>query len=111
MNHPPEVIVENMNELTLRKHTIDKYVANFMSYSCYLSKVEPTKIEEALQDESWVEFMHDELFQFQMNNVWTLVPRPEVEHIIGTKWIFRNKTNGEGNVICNKASLVAQGYS
>ena len=33
------------------------------------------------------------------------------EHIIGTKWIFRNKTDEEGNVIRNKARLVAQGYS
>ena len=55
--------------------------------------------------------MHDELLQFQRNDVWTLVPRPEGEHIIGTKWIFCNKTNEEGNVIHNKARLVAQGYS
>lgn len=64
LNHPPEVIVGNMNELTLRKRTVDKCVANFASYSCYLSQVEPTKIEEGLQDESWVEAMHDELLQF-----------------------------------------------
>ena len=48
LNHPSEVIVGNMNELTLRKRTIDKYVANFVSYSCYLSQVKPTKVEEAL---------------------------------------------------------------
>ena len=28
LNHPPEVIVRNMNELTLRKHTVDKCVAD-----------------------------------------------------------------------------------
>ena len=67
-----------------------------MSYSCYLSQVEPTKVEEALQDESWVEAMHNEL---------------ESEHIIGTKWIFPNKIDEEVNVICNKARLVVQGYS
>ena len=61
LNHPPEVIVGNMNELTLRKRIVDKCVANFVSYSCYLSQVEPTKVEEAFQDESWVEAMHDEL--------------------------------------------------
>ena len=37
-----------------------------------------------------------------------MVPRPEGEHIIDTKWIFCNKTN---DVICNKAHLEAQGYS
>ena len=69
LNHPPEVIVRNMDELTLRKHTVDKCVTNFVFYSCYLSQVEPTKVEEALQDESWVEAMHDELLQFQKNDV------------------------------------------
>ena len=111
MNHPLEVIVGNMNELTLRKCIVDKCVANFVSYSCYLLQVEPTKVEEAFQDESWVEAMHDELLQFQRNDVWTLVPRLESEHIIGTKWIFDNKTDEEGNIICNKACLVTQGYS
>ena len=64
LNQPFEVIVGNMNELTLRKHTVDKCVANFVSYSCYLSQVKPTKVEEALQDESWVKEIHDELLQF-----------------------------------------------
>ena len=82
-----------------------------MSYSSYLLQVEPTKVEEAHQDESWVEAMHDELLQFQRNDAWTLVPRSEGEHIIGTKWIFRNKIDEKGNVIRNKAWLVAQGYS
>ena len=111
LNLPPKVIVGNMNELTLRKHTVDKCVTNFLSYLYYLSQVEPTKVEEALQDESRVEAMHDELLQFQRNDVWTLVPRSEGKHIICTKWIFYNKTDEEGNVIHNKARLMAQGYS
>ena len=52
LNHLPEVIVGNMNELTLKKSIVDKCVANFVSYSCYLSQVEPLKVEDALQDES-----------------------------------------------------------
>ena len=37
LNHPPEMTMGNMNGLTLRKRTVDKYLANFVSYSCYLS--------------------------------------------------------------------------
>ena len=48
LNHPPKVIMGNMNELTLRKCTVDKCVSNFVFYSCYLSQVEPTKVENAL---------------------------------------------------------------
>ena len=55
--------------------------------------------------------MHKELNQFVRNNVWELTPRPENVHIIGTKWIFKNKTNKEGEVIRNKSRLVAQGYT
>ena len=46
LNHPPEVIVGNMNELTLRKYTVDKCIANFVSYSCYLSQLEPLKLKK-----------------------------------------------------------------
>ena len=56
--------MRNLNELTLRKCIVDKCIANFVSYSYYLSQVEPTKVEEALQDESWIEAMHDELLHF-----------------------------------------------
>ena len=42
------MIVRNMNKLTLRKRIVDKYVAKFVSYSCYLSQVEPAKVEDAL---------------------------------------------------------------
>ena len=48
LNHSPEVILGNMNELTIKNRTVDKYVANFVSYSCYLLQVEPTKVEHAL---------------------------------------------------------------
>jgi len=43
--------------------------------------------------------------------VWDLVPKPQQKNIIGTKWLFRNKLNEQGEVIRNKATLVLQGYS
>jgi hypothetical protein len=78
-------------------------LANQVSYSCYLAQTEPKKVDEVLQDESWVSAKHDELHQLTKNDVWTLVPRPADHNIIGTKWIFKNKSD--------KARLVAQGYT
>ena len=54
--------------------------------------------------------MQEELSQFERNNVWELVPRPNDRMIIGTKWVFRNKLDENGNVVRNKARLVAQGF-
>ena len=72
LNHPPEDIVGNLNELTLRKRTVDKCVANFVSYYCYLSQVEPTKVEEALQDEVGLKLCMMNYFSFRgmMSGLW-----------------------------------------
>ena len=43
--------------------------------------------------------------------MWQLVPRPKNRSVVGTKWVFRNKTNSDGVVIRNKARHVAKGYS
>jgi len=76
----------------------------------FVSKVEPTKIDEALADPSWVNAMQDELTQFERNKVWELVPRPHHKTVIGTKWVYRNKMDERGVVTRNKARLVALGY-
>ena len=61
----------------------------------------------------WIQAMQDELQQFELNNVWELVKRPDPQkhNIIGTKWIYRNKQDEHGQVVKNKARLVAQGYT
>ena len=51
--------------------------------------------------------MQEELEQFERCHAWTLVPRPSELNVIGTKWIFKNKTNEYGTIIRNKARLVA----
>jgi hypothetical protein len=113
-NHPLQQLLGTIDEgRRLRSRVIQptSEVANQVSYSCYLAQTEPKKVDEALQDEGWVSTMHDELHQFTRNDVWTLVPRPAEQNIIGTKWIFKNKTDEHGTVVRNKARLVAQGYT
>jgi len=39
-----------------------------------------------------------------------MVAKPPQKNIIGTKWVFRNKLNEQGEVVRNKTRLVAQGY-
>nr|GFC93588.1 putative ribonuclease H-like domain-containing protein [Tanacetum cinerariifolium] len=39
----------------------------------------------AVNDESWVEAMQEELLQFKLLNVWTLVDLPPGKRAIGTK--------------------------
>lgn len=55
--------------------------------------------------------MQNEFLEFDINEVTEMVPKPANVNVIGTKWIFKNKADEHGNVIRNKARLVAQGYS
>eukprot|EP00253_Pinus_taeda_P031356 PITA_31356 len=54
--------------------------------------------------------MNEELEQIEKNNTWELFPRPNDNNVIGTKWIFKNKLNKNGDVIRNKARLVCKGF-
>nr|GEU48776.1 hypothetical protein [Tanacetum cinerariifolium] len=72
---------------------------------------EPKKVIHALKDPSWIEAMQEELLQFKLQEVWTLVDLSNGKRAIGTKWVFRIKKNERGTVIRNKARLVAQGYT
>ncbi|GJU89940.1 putative ribonuclease H-like domain-containing protein, partial [Tanacetum coccineum] len=79
-------------------------------FACFLSQNEPKKISEALEDESWVDAMQEELLQFKIQKVWVLVDLPYGKKAIGTKWVYRNKKDERGVVVRNKARLVAQGH-
>jgi hypothetical protein len=55
--------------------------------------------------------MHEELENFERNQVWELVEPPPYCKPIGTKWVWKNKEGENGEVVRNKARLVAQGFS
>ncbi|GJX15704.1 retrovirus-related pol polyprotein from transposon TNT 1-94 [Tanacetum coccineum] len=58
-------------------------------------KEEPKKIIQALKDLSRIEAMQEELLQFKLQQVWTLVDLLYGKRAIGTKWVYRNKKDEE----------------
>ncbi|GJY03081.1 ribonuclease H-like domain-containing protein [Tanacetum coccineum] len=95
---------------TIQQRTNHKDLQNCL-FACFLSQEEPKKVIHALKDPSWIEAMQEELLQFKLQEVWTLVDLPNGKKAIGSKWVFRNKKDERGIVIRNKARLVAQGYT
>jgi hypothetical protein len=63
-------------------------LTSFCEHYSFVSSIEPTKIEEALMDCDWVNAMHEEINNFERNQVWELVERPRGHNVIGTKWVF-----------------------
>ncbi|KAL8156461.1 hypothetical protein AgCh_001526 [Apium graveolens] len=106
-SHTPDLIIGDP-EAGVRTRTA---TSNECLYHSFLSQTEPKKVEEVLQDADWVQAMQEELNEFERNKVWTLLPRPKNRSVVGTKWVFRNKTDSDGIITRNKARLVAKGYS
>ncbi|GKD39345.1 putative ribonuclease H-like domain-containing protein, partial [Tanacetum coccineum] len=72
---------------------------------------EHAMVIQALTDPSWIKAMQEELLQFKLQKIWTMVNLPKGKRAIGTKWVYRNKKDERGIVVRNKARLVTQGYT
>ncbi|GKE83734.1 hypothetical protein Tco_1557476, partial [Tanacetum coccineum] len=53
----------------------------------------------------------EELLQFKLLNVWTLVDLPKGKKAIGTKWVFRNKKDQRGIMIILSLCISSYGPS
>ncbi|GJY10371.1 retrovirus-related pol polyprotein from transposon TNT 1-94 [Tanacetum coccineum] len=72
--------------------------------------VEPKNFKTAVNEDCWFEAMQEEIHEFDRLQVWELVPRPDCVMIIALKWIYKVKLDEYGDVLKNKAKLVAKGY-
>ncbi|GJQ97387.1 hypothetical protein Tco_0008526 [Tanacetum coccineum] len=86
-------------------------IRTFIILFCMIrSQHEPKKISEALEDESWVDAMQEELLQFEIQKVWVLVDLPYGKKAIGTKWVYRNKKDERGVVVKIKQGKIDEEF-
>jgi hypothetical protein len=72
--HPHHQIIGNLNERVTRSSRL-AYLACFTNM-LFVALFEPRDVGHALSDSSWVNGMHEELENFERNQVWTLVEPP-----------------------------------
>nr|GEU67887.1 hypothetical protein [Tanacetum cinerariifolium] len=83
-----------------KDHPLDQVIGDLQS------AIQTRKMSKNLEEHGF-----EELLQFKLQEVWTLVDLPNRKRVIGTKWVFRNKKDEKGIVIRNKARLVAQEHT
>ena len=111
---PPSV---DKTEPSLRRSTRirlepDRYSHNLMLGASKLQ--DPISVTEATSSpdsDKWMKAMQREMESLRENNVWRLVEPPPNRKVIGSKWVFKRKTDANGEVERYKARLVAQGFS
>ncbi|KAJ9544958.1 LOW QUALITY PROTEIN: hypothetical protein OSB04_024665 [Centaurea solstitialis] len=75
---------------------------------------EPTSYGEAVsgsESEQWQEAMKAEMQSMYDNQVWELTDLPQHCKAVGRKWVFKKKTDMDGNLHTFKARLVAKGFT
>ncbi|GJV28687.1 ribonuclease H-like domain-containing protein [Tanacetum coccineum] len=94
--------------LTTRIHKdypIEKIIGNLNSAP------QTRRMSKNMTEHAMFKAMQEELLQFKLQQVWTLMDLHNGKRAIGTKWVYRNKKDERGIVIKNKARLIAQGYT
>ncbi|GJX37280.1 retrotransposon protein, putative, ty1-copia subclass [Tanacetum coccineum] len=75
---------------------------------------EPANYKAALLDpesKKWLDAMNVEMQSMKDNDVWVLVELPPNARTVGSKWLFKKKTDMDGAVYIFKARLVAKGFT
>jgi hypothetical protein len=81
VDHPSSVIIGDINERTTRSRSRN---ASHFAHTTFVATFEPKDIGHALFDPNWVNAMHEELVNFERNQVWELVEPPPYCKPIGT---------------------------
>jgi hypothetical protein len=81
VDHPPSVIIGDINERTTLSRSRS---ASHFAHSAFVATFELKDIGHALSDPNWVSAMHEELENFERNQVWELVEPPPNCKPIGT---------------------------
>ncbi|GJW23873.1 retrotransposon protein, putative, ty1-copia subclass [Tanacetum coccineum] len=75
---------------------------------------EPASYKAAMLDSEsnkWIDAMNAEIQSMMDNMVWVLVDLPPGCKTVGSRWLFKKKTDMDGIVHVYKARLVAKGYT
>nr|GEU45181.1 hypothetical protein [Tanacetum cinerariifolium] len=75
---------------------------------------EPSNYKAALlypESDKWIDAMNVEIQSLKDNKVWDLVELSPDGKIIGSKWLFKKKTDMDGAIHTYKARLVAKGFT
>ncbi|KAK8975285.1 hypothetical protein V6N11_046782 [Hibiscus sabdariffa] len=112
--NPTDLETQPLRRSTRERHEPERYGFLVTTHGdvILVDQDEPKTYQEAAaspDSEKWLEAMRSEMDSMSENQVWTLVEPPEGIKPIGCKWVFKKKTDIDGNVQTYKGRLVAKG--
>ncbi|KAL4387075.1 hypothetical protein GQ457_09G017810 [Hibiscus cannabinus] len=111
--NPIDLETQPLRRSTRERHEPERYGFLVTTHGdvILVDQYEPKTYQEAVaspDSEKWLEAMRSEMDSMSENQVWTLVEPPEGIKLLGRKWVFKEKTDMDGNVQTYKGRLVAK---
>ncbi|KAK8539410.1 hypothetical protein V6N13_104356 [Hibiscus sabdariffa] len=111
--NPTDLETQPLRQSSRERHEPERYGFLITTHGdvILVDQDEPKTYQEAVaspDSEKWLEAMRSEMDSMSENQVWTLVEPPEGIKPIGCKWVFKKKTDMDGNVQTYKGRLVAK---
>ncbi|GKE15798.1 zinc finger, CCHC-type containing protein, partial [Tanacetum coccineum] len=111
----PQSDIIPIRRSTRTRHAPDRMCLNIEADEYDLEDLnEPANYKAALSDlefDKWLNAMNVEMQSMKDNEVWDLVDLPPNEITVGSKWLFKNKTDMDRAVHTYKARLVVKGFT
>ena len=90
-----------------RKRT--RSCSRYVALLCDFIDKEPSNYEEAVEWKEWKDAMIEEYQSIMKNDVWDVVPRPNRNSVVTSKWIYKIKHATDGSIEKYKVRFVARG--
>ncbi|CAI5723653.1 unnamed protein product [Peronospora farinosa] len=115
-NRKPEWTRERHGTRSTRKRQIEEVSSEDRSVSRGVVNAiiaqDPKNYGEAIKSkhhQEWKIAMTEELDALKANDVWTVVAPPKNAHVLHNKWVYKTKTDANGDIERYKARLVVCG--
>ena len=94
-----------------RENKRTRSYSGYVALLCDIIDKEPSNYEEVTEKKEWKDAMIEEYPLIMNNDVWDVVPRPQGNSIVTSKWIYNIKHAAYCSIEKYMSIFVARGFS
>ena len=95
----------------MRESRAPERIGSYLAMVTSITNSEPTTFEQEADQQVWRDAMQEEYDSIMRNDVWEVVPRPEGNSVVTSRWLYKIKYAANGSIEKCKACFVARQFS
>ena len=104
-------LVTTAYEPTIMVHSAPGSDDSYNVFAVFDAPLSYAAAQRSADNAKWEEAMQEELTGLQAQGTWKVVDIPPDANLMRSKWVFKKKTDKDGNIVRYRARLVVKGYT